>query len=343
MEDPKRNDVLFVLKKKQTSGGIYNHASTSSGLYNSAKFVVDMLNHNGRKAQMVVVNDNNDIDRELTKYKPKVCVIEALWVVPEKFEVLKRLHPKVEFIVRIHSEIPFLAIDGIAIEWIKEYLVQGIKVSFNSLRTTKDFKNLYPFAEDQIVYLPNYYPVERGPKYYPNETSFLEIGAFGSVRPLKNFLIQAIAAIRLAEEQGKTLIFSINGERVEGQGEPVIKNIRELFKESNHYLVEHPWLDHKSFIEVVKKQDLGMQMSFSESYNIVSADFIANNIPIVTSSEVEFNSALFQANPTSVDDIVQKMRVALIGAKWGLQGLSKMKLQKFSKSSEKVWLQLLKR
>ena len=172
---------------------------------------------------------------------------------------------------------------------------------------------------------------------------YLRIASFGSIRAMKNQMIQAMAAIRLAEEQGKTLIFSINGERVEGQGEPVIKNIRELFKESNHYLVEHPWLDHKSFIEVVKKQDLGMQMSFSESYNIVSADFIANNIPIVTSSEVEFNSALFQANPTSVDDIVQKMRVALIGAKWGLQGLSKMKLQKFSKSSEKVWLQLLKR
>ncbi len=342
MEDPNKTQVLFILKKKMTSGGSYNHVSTSSGLFNSAKFVVDMLNANHKRSAMVVVNDNNDIDRELTKYKPKFCVIEALWVVPEKFEVLQRLHPKVKFIVRVHSEIPFLAIDGIAIEWIKEYLVQGIFVSFNSSRTNKDFQNLYPFAKNQIVYLPNYYPVTRGRDYCYNYTNFLEVGAFGSIRPLKNFLIQAVAAMRLADEMDRTLIFSINAERVEQGGDPNLRNIRALFAESNHILKEYPWLPHTEFLKIVQRQDLGMQMSFSESYNIVSADFVNNNIPMVTSKEVEFISSFFQADPTSVDDIVQKMKLALKSSKWGLQSLNKRLLKTSSKESEKTWLKLLK-
>lgn len=171
---------------------------------------------------------------------------------------------------------------------------------------------------------------------------YLRIASFGSMRALKNQLIQAIAAIRVAESLDKILIFSINGERIESGGEPVIKNIRSLFAESNHYLVEYPWLKHEDFIQIVKKQDLGMQMSFSESYNIVSADFVNNNIPMVTSKEVEFISSFFQADPTSVDDIVQKMKLALKSSKWGLQSLNKRLLKTSSKESEKTWLKLLK-
>ena len=36
-----------------------------------------------------VVVDNNGIDKEITEYKPTHVFIEGLWVVPEKFDVLK--------------------------------------------------------------------------------------------------------------------------------------------------------------------------------------------------------------------------------------------------------------
>lgn len=160
MENPSvKKDILFVLKRRMGYGHSYG-AGYSSGLMNSAKFVSDMLVKNNVRSKVVEVIDGNGVDRELFIYKPKVAIIEALYVTPKKMEELQRLHPKVKFIVRVHSEIPFLAIDGIAIEWIKEYLVQGIFVSFNSSRTNRDFINLYPFAEKQIIYLPNYYPVK---------------------------------------------------------------------------------------------------------------------------------------------------------------------------------------
>jgi hypothetical protein len=34
--------------------------------------------------------------------------------------------------------------------------------------------------------------------------------------------------------------------------------------------------------------DIGLQVSLSETYNIVTADFISQNVPIITSEEIKF-------------------------------------------------------
>ena len=54
------------------------------------------------------------------------------WLV-SKFEVLQKLHPNVKWIVRLHSEIPFIANEGIAMDWIYEYQkYDNVFVSLNS-------------------------------------------------------------------------------------------------------------------------------------------------------------------------------------------------------------------
>lgn len=55
-----------------------------------------MLNRNGIESKVVVVIDNNCIDKEVTAFKPTHAIIEGLWVVPEKFDVLKKLHPTIK-------------------------------------------------------------------------------------------------------------------------------------------------------------------------------------------------------------------------------------------------------
>ena len=122
--------VLFILKKRQTSHTGLN--TISSGLLNSASFVNNMLVQNGIESHLVEVQDNNCIDREVTKYKPTHVLIEALWVVPSKFEILTEKHPDVEWIIRLHSDIPFLSNEGIAVDWIYKYLeYKNLKVSIN--------------------------------------------------------------------------------------------------------------------------------------------------------------------------------------------------------------------
>jgi len=156
-------------------------------------------------------------------------------------------------------------------------------------------------------------------------------------------LIQAIAAIKYANLYGKKLKFHINVARVESRGEPVLKNIRNLFQNNpEHMLVEHQWLTHDEFIDVVQRMDLGMQVSFSETFNIVSADFVNNNIPVVVSDEVYWVNKLFKSKTTEVDSIVNKMRLALLTKTFKGQYLNKINLFLDSVKSQKTWVNYFK-
>jgi hypothetical protein len=274
----------------------------------------------------------------VTKFKPTHVIIEALWVVPQKFEVLTKLHPNVQWIIRLHSDISFLANEGIAIEWIYEYLkYDNVKVSSNDSETNFNFELL---TNREFVYLPNYYPVgffnRNKPK--PDTKKVINVGCFGAVRPLKNQLIQAVAAIDYADTYGKKLKFHINTQRIEGRGEPVLKNLRALFENNpKHELVEHGWLSHDEFIDLVQTMDIGLQVSFTETFNIVSADFVNNNIPVVTSNEVEWVSPIYFANPSKTNSIVSRMRRAIITSRFKLNWLNKLSLWNYSLNSEKIW------
>ncbi len=329
--------VLFILKKRQTSHTGLN--TISSGLLNSANFVNDMLVKNGIESHLVEVKDNNCIDREVTKYKPTHVIIEALWVVPSKFEQLIKLHPNVEWIIRLHSDIPFLANEGIAIDWIYQYLnYKNVKVSINSKRADREFGVV---TQKEFLYLPNYYPVGFFNKNKPSkrDKKILNIGCFGAVRPMKNHLLQAFSAIEFADKNNKTLYFHINIGRVENNGDPVLKNLRYLFENNQrHFLIEHKWMNHDDFIEVLQRMDIGLQVSFSETFNIVAADLVNNNIPVVVSDEISWVSPLFYAKTTSSKSIVKKIGFAYRFRNFGLQLINKINLFFYSSKSEKIWV-----
>src|SRR6185503_4885939 len=253
-------DVLFILKRKDFPYGDYGNSNYSgdkfcgsmqTGLLNSANFINEMLQNNGVFSELVVVHDNNDIDREVTKYKPSFVIIEALWVVPEKFDILQRLHPDVTWVIRLHSAIPFIANEGIAMKWILSYLDHpNVLVSTNDLRLLKELKflaNLKPeMPSDKILYQPNYYPPVFSRKAFNRDSDFIDVGCFGAIRPMKNQLTQAIAAVRFADDLGKTLRFHINGDRIEMKGSPVLHNLIGLFEQiPDHELIMHDWSKHE--------------------------------------------------------------------------------------------------
>jgi hypothetical protein len=277
-----------------------------------------MLNTVGIDSRVVDVEDNNRIDREVSRYKPTHVFIEALWVVPKKFVTLKRLHPHVKWFIRIHSDLSFLANEGKAMDWLFDYVKCGITLTANSPGTAEELTNI---LKTHVEYLPNYYPTKRWWKEYPKliknvlsgkdkrRRKPINIGCFGSIRPLKNQLVQAISAMKFAEKHNKRLRFYINTGRIEGGGDPVLKNIRCLFKNSpSHTLVEIPWLKHEQFIELLEDEiDIGMQVSFSETFNIVTADMVASQVPVVVSGEVYWVSPKCMVDTHNVEGIVKTM------------------------------------
>ena len=356
----KQPRILFILKHREKPYEyMYNEAPVElpwlrgirSGLANRARFVEEMLRANGVEAKLVEVIDNNSIDKEVNQYRPTHVIIEAYWVIPEKFVILQKLHPHVKWVIRNHREIPFLANEGIAIGWTLDYLkYKNVVVSCNRFRALNDIRSLvartYPDWTDEeiakrVPYLPNYYPVGNNKVRAKPITDRIDIGCFGAIRPLKNQLIQAFAALEYARQNDLFLYFHINADRIEGKGEPVLKNIRRLFeRQPNAKLVQHGWMGHHDFVHLVKNMHLGMQVRFRETFNIVMADFVNQRVPVVVRPEVTWVRPKFHADPTSMERIVAKIGKALSWHRfvqpWFDQNLRG--LIRYDNLSQDIWL-----
>ena len=351
----RRPRILFVLKHRLQSGGdrtLLKH----SGLFNSASFVQSMLCQQGYDAQIVQVIDNNAIDREVSRRRPHLVIIEALWVVPEKFDVLRRLHPKVKWVVRLHSELPFLANEGVAFEWINQYIrMPNVYVSANSLTAQRDLEQYLAATPikrsllNKLIYLPNWYPVKsttRASKAVLQVGDELHVGCFGAIRPMKNHLLQAAAAVEFAQARGLRCQFHVNAGRVEQRGDVVLKNLRAFFTGlgGRHTLVQHSWLDRDAFLSVVGTMHIGLQVSFSETFNIVSADFVSEDVPIVTSPEVDWMPLFLTAEPTDVGSIVRAMgRAMRYHRRWWWLDWPRRGLRSSVKAAEHRWYDAMTR
>jgi hypothetical protein len=341
--------VLFILKRREDYNSIlHSHIGLSTGLFNSASFVNDMLTEQGIESKLSVVTDNNCIDREVTAYRPTHVIIEALWVVPSKFEVLQRLHPNVTWIIRLHSEAPFIANEGMSMDWLGHYSkFENIVIGVNAPRMMREvkmyLKSKNSWTEEEtdkrVIYLPNYYPQEYKTKKFDRTKDTLDICCFGAVRPLKNHLLQALAAIDFANQMKKPLRFHINAGRIEMKGEPVLNNLRELFahlEDQGHQIISHQWTPREQFLELCSAMDIGMQVSFSETFNIVGADLISQGVPIVGSREIPWSVDSFNADPVDSQDITAKLKKTYNWA-WMNVKTNQMALTNYTSKTTKIW------
>jgi hypothetical protein len=133
------------------------------------------------------------------------------------------------------------------------------------------------------------------------------VGCFGAIRPLKNQLIQAFAAIRFAQRKKKKLVFHMNGSRIEQNGSSNLKNIQALFAATGETLELHPWMEHEEFLELVASMDICLQVSLSESFNITSADAVSMGVPLVGSEAISWLPERSQADVNSAESICEAM------------------------------------
>lgn len=294
--------ILFLIRRFYDSAGDYGQVT--NGLKTSAGFVVDMLKREGHKARLAEAIDGNCIDKLVTEFKPKIVILEALWVTPDKMKELKKLHPHVRWVVRAHSETAFLANEGISIEWLAAYLKLGVEVAFNSQQAQEDFEGI-----GTSLYLPNWYPV-RSLRYAHERNDHghtVNIGCFGAIRPFKNQLEQTLAAIRYAKHKCKKLRFHMNGTRQEQGGNQNLKSIEAAIKATGNELILHPWLEHEDFLELVQKMDFCLQVSYTESFCIVASDAVSLGVPLIGSSAIHWLPARSQAPVADAAEIARYM------------------------------------
>lgn len=340
--------LQFILRHRDQPWG-YNGPygyQLSSGLRNSVRFVVEMLHLLGIEAEWVEVADSHCIDKEVTRYRPTHVILEAFWVPPWKIDQLKPIHPFVTWCVRDHSETPFLANEGMAFEWVAGYLERGVELMCNAPRALIDMQAVataygYP---GQVSYAPNYYPTHAPVTWktlHPKPThadDVVRIGCFGAIRPLKNQLVQAIAALRFADRLGKKLEFHINAARIEQGGNPVLKNLQALFANSPAAtLVENPWADHDKFLSLLERMDILLQASLSETFNIVAADAVSVNVPVVASREVPWLGSYAIADPNDSTSILNRMLEILRQPRRSRLEWQMRDLKAYTTETKRIW------
>lgn len=353
MHSRKNPKVLFVLKRRSDyNPENHSHIGMSTGLYNSASFMNDMLKESGIESNISVVIDNNCIDKEVTKHRPTHVIIEALWVVPSKFSILCKLHPTVKWIIRLHSEIPFLANEGMAMDWIGDYSsFKNIIIAANSPIAERDIKEYISTrnfctkkeAAKKVVYLPNFYPQNYKNKKFNRDKDTIDIACFGAIRPLKNHVVQALAAVKFSESIGKKLRFHINAGRIEQKGGPILHNLEGIFLQlssAGHELINHEWKPREEFIKICEKMDIGMQVSFSETFNIVGADIISQGVPLVSSPELPWSNPLFNGKPQDVNTIFRSLWLTYLFPYINIY-TNQRRLKRYTNKTRKIWISYL--
>lgn len=343
--------ILFILKRREDfDPSQHTKEGMQTGLYNSASFVNNMLIAEGIQSKMVLAIDNNCIDRLVKENNPTHVIIEALWVVPTKFHILQKLHPNVKWLIRLHSDTPFLAQEGMAFDWLGDYVsYNNVYITANSPRMLHEvqtyLKLIKNWSEEEtnskIFYLPNYYPQAFQKKQFDMNKEHIDICCFGAVRPLKNHMVQALAAIKFAEQIDRPLNFHINA-RTELNADAVVNNLKFLFQhlhDRNYQLIFHTWTVREDFLKLCRTMDLGLQVSFSETFNIVGADLISQGVPLIGSSEIPWMHKKYYANPVDSEDIAEKLLTTYYNPNENVK-LNSKKLSQYVNKTRTQWIDI---
>lgn len=316
----------------------YSDHEVPTGLLNSCLFTAAELIAAGRQAEVQVSSDPTQLG-QLTDSRFTHVFVEGLWVSPADLAQLRAARPAQQWVVRIHSEIPFLATEGQALSWLASYLTDGVTVACNSARAHEQLKFLaraLGVDQSQVIYLPNCYPqnLQPIPDLDTSTNTVLNVGCFGALRPMKNHLQQVFVAQKFADYLGLPLRFHTNAQA--GVASAVAQNVHDTVVALGATHVEHPWEDRSDFLVSLSECDLLLQVSMSETFNYVAADATYVGKPLLVSSEVGWSYPLY-GDPNDVDDCVNKLKILWANKPFFIQG-NRRGLLSFVRQSRDYWL-----
>lgn len=256
--------------------------------------------------------------------RPSHIVINAPWIRELELQKLVFGFRDVQFAVTCHSNVGFLAMDPEAVTNFRNNLkLEQASLNFqaagNSLRFCRWIEHGYGRP---CTFLPNlYYLGDRQPEHrrlWSGGT--LRLASFGAVRPLKNHLSSAAAALTLADMLHTDVDFHISVGRIEG-GSSVVRSIEAMVGGSPSVrLIKDEWYQWPNFRHLVKGMHLLLQPSFTETFNMVTADGASESIPSVVSDAIEWAPDHWKADCDDPESIARIARQLLHDEHAGADG-----------------------
>lgn len=318
--------VALVYKNFGRSGS--NHIGLGVTALNTAKYLQAM----GIFTDVWGVTNIDGLAEKIAQSKDSTMhpvthiVISAPWLPSADLQDLAILNDHIVFSSVSHSNIPFLAADPNAFRLVKEYIdvergTKNFHMAGNSDRFANWIQNTYSAPAWTI---PNLYMLDGAVN--PNRPVFsgdtLRIGCFGAMRILKNILSAGAAAMHMAAGLRVNLEFWISTGRNEG-AQGTLQSLQQMFAGAYWAkLVGQPWGEWSAFRNTVRHMHLMMQPSFTESFNNVTADGIAEGVASVVSTAINWCPDDWKANSDDADDIARVGKRLLYDAKAPSDGLA---------------------
>lgn len=295
--------VALVYKDFQKIKVGVSHVGLGVSSINTAAVLLE----NGINAIAVPVMCFEDVLLYLSNNKDTTHVaIQALWVSVKDLETLLTTFPNIKFTCVCHSNIGFLSTEPAAIKLLRDYKAIHEKywnfaIAGNSEKFIEAWTRMYDVS---VKYIPNLYNLGKRKSYkFTPENEAIKIGCFGAIRPLKNFVSAIAACIDMSVRLNREVTIFINSGREEG-GSVTSRAIDELVAGLTRVkLVKTLWSDHSSFKKIVGEMDLLIQPSFSESFNMVTADGVSQSVPSVVSDAITWTPKAWIAKADNVSDI----------------------------------------
>jgi hypothetical protein len=262
--------------------------------------------------------------------RPTHIIIGAPWIPTLDLQNLVFSHPGIQFGVVCHSNVGFLQADPVAIKNFREALdLEQGAMNFTAAGNSTRFASWITASYDRpCAWLPNLYFLERTPPRqrapWPGGCA-ARVGVFGALRPLKNHLSAAAACLEIANDLHIRIKFYINVGRIEG-GNTVLRSLHAMLDDSQTVeLHKVEWLHWPRFRHLIKTMDLLMQPSFTETFNMVTADGAAEGIPSVVSEAIDWAPKSWLADVDDPLDIARVGKQLLGNPRAGAEGYDALK------------------
>jgi hypothetical protein len=201
--------------------------------------------------------------------------------------------------------------------------VPNFRVSANSEKMARWVRDAYG---NPCITLPNLYFIDDSERtsrrFRDNVGSPLRIGIFGACRPQKNFVSAVGAAIEISYQLNVQTEVWISTGRTEGGGQTILKAAMELCNGVPLVTVQQAgWQTWPEFRRLVGSMGLLLQPSYTESFNMVTADGIAEGVPSVVSDAIDWVPKYWQAESDDVFDIARVGRHLLMDSFARIEGM----------------------
>jgi hypothetical protein len=330
-----------IIFYKNFAGPNVSHIGLGVAGLNIAK----VLQSQGIGASVFSIRNAQELERYIVG-EPQTThvVISAPWIpIPELNRLVLRF-PHIQWTVNCHSNVGFLQADSNGVVLLRQYIEYekgslNFKVSGNSRKFVRWLREAY---STNAQYLPNLYyidsTVSTNTPIYRGGT--LKVGCFGATRPQKNLMSAAGAALVLRDWLKCDVELWLSAGRTEGGGNTILNAIRAMVdNKPGIKIVHNQWATWPKFRECVSTMHLLVQPSYTESFNMVTADGIAEGVPSVVSEAIDWVPRHWQANIDDVLDIATVGRQLIYDPRAPYEGL--VALEQHNRDGFEVWEEFL--